>query len=309
MLQEALGDEDALIRRTAVHHIQLADPRQFVKVLAPLLKDPVLAVRTEAVSRLAEVPQGLLSESQARDFRATLEDYRKVLAYTADMPSGRYNWAILEQNLGRPDLAEKQYRRALAIDDQFYLAQVNLALLLNGQGKNAEAERLLQAALRLNPRNADVAFNLGLLLAEEGKTTEAEAALRTALRADPAMAPAAYNLAVLVGSRNGAEAVELSRRAAELRPEEPRYAYTLAFYQRQRGDAAGAARTLEQLLRRHPAYGEAYLLLGELYTRSGKVQEARQLFARALTVKELPDAYRSRIASLQASLPPSDAKQ
>ncbi|HYB73218.1 MAG TPA: tetratricopeptide repeat protein, partial [Candidatus Sulfotelmatobacter sp.] len=309
LLQQALGDEDPLIRRTAAHHIRFADPKQLVRVLAPLLKDPVLAVRTEAVSRLAEVPQGLLSESQARDFRATLEDYRKVLAYTADMPSGRYNWAILEQNLGRPDLAEKQYRRALAIDDQFYLAQVNLALLLNGQGKNAEAERLLQAALRLNPRNADVAFNLGLLLAEEGKTTEAEAALRTALRADPAMAPAAYNLAVLVGSRNGAEAVELSRRAAELRPEEPRYAYTLAFYQRQRGDAAGAARTLEQLLRRHPAYGEAYLLLGELYTRSGKVQEARQLFARALTVKELPDAYRSRIASLQASLPPSDAKQ
>ncbi len=309
LLQRALGDEDPLIRRTAAHHIRFADPKQLVRVLAPLLKDPVLAVRTEAVSRLAEVPQGLLSEAQVREFGAALEDYRKVLAYTADMPSGRYNWAILEQNLGRPDLAEKQYRRALAIDDQFYLAQVNLALLLNGQGKNAEAERLLQEALRLNPRNAGVAFNLGLLLGEEGKTAEAEAALRTALKADPAMAPAAYNLAVLVASRNGAEAVELSRRAAELRPEEPRYAYTLAFYQRQRGDAAGAARTLEQLLQRHPAYGEAYLLLGDLYAGSGKVQEARQLFARALTVKELPDAYRSRIASLQASLPPSDAKQ
>ena len=178
LLQQALTDEDALIRRTAAHHVQFADPKQLVKVLAPLLKDSALAVRTEAVSRLAEVPQTFFTESQARDFKNGLEEYRKVLAYTADMPSGRYNWAILEQNLGRPDLAEQQYRKALAIDDQFFLAQANLALLLNRQGKNAEAEQLLKAALRSNPRNAGVAFNLGLLLAEEGKTAEAESALR-----------------------------------------------------------------------------------------------------------------------------------
>jgi tetratricopeptide (TPR) repeat protein len=308
-LQQSLTDEDALIRRTAVHHIPFADPKQVVKVLAPLLKDPVLAVRIEAVSRLAEVPPALLTESQAGDFKSALEEYRKVLAYTADMPSGRYNWAILEQNLGRPGLAEQQYRKALAIDDQFFLAKVNLAILLNRQGKNAEAEQLLKEALRTNPRNAGTAFNLGLLLAEEGKTAEAETALRGALKADPGMAPAAYNLAVLVASKNVAEALDLSRRAAELRPEEPRYAFTLAFYQRQRGDLAGAVTTLQALLRRHPAYGEAYLLLAELYVKAGKGQEARQLFAQALEVKELPDAYRARIAALQRTLPPSDAKK
>ncbi len=309
LLQQALADEDALIRRTAVRHIPFADPKTLVKTLAPLLKDPVLGVRIEAVSRLAEVPQTLLTEAQAKDFKSALEEDRRVLAYTADMPSGRYNWAILEEKLGHPDLAEKQYRQALAIDDQFFLAQVNLALLLNRQGRNAEAEQLLKEALRLNPRNAAVAFNLGLLLAEEGKTPEAESALRAALKADPQMASAAYNLAVLVASKNLAEALALSRRAAELRPEEARYAFTLAFYQRQRGDAAAAVATLQQLLQRHPAYGEAYLLLAELYVKAGKVQDARQLFAQALGVKELPDAYRSRIASLQQTLPPSDAKQ
>jgi tetratricopeptide (TPR) repeat protein len=309
LLRQALTDEDALIRRTAAHHIQLADPKQLVKVLAPLLKDPALAVRVEAVSRLAEAPQTLLSEAQAKDFQVALEEDRKVLAYTADMPSGRYNWAILEEKLGRPDLAEEQYRRALAIDDQFYLAQVNLALLLSRQGRNAEAEQLLRQALRLNPRSAAISFNLGLLLAEEGMTAEAEAALRAALKADPGMAAAAYNLAVLVAPKNLAEAVELSRQAAALRPEEPRYAFTLAFYQRQKGEVAGATGTLQELLRRSPAYGEAYLLLGDLYVKAGRVEEARQLFARALEVKELPDAYRARIAALQRSLPPSEAKR
>jgi Flp pilus assembly protein TadD len=185
------------------------------------------------------------------------------------------------------------------------LAQANLALLLSRQGRNAEAEQLLKAALRVNPRNARIAFNLGLLLAEEGKTAEAERALRTALKTDPQMAPAAYNLAVLVAPTNLAEALELSRRAAELRPEEARYAFTLAFYQRQRGDAAAAMTTLQKLLQRHPAYGETYLLLRELYVKAGKVQEARQLYERALEVKDLPDPYRARIASLRRTFPPS----
>jgi tetratricopeptide (TPR) repeat protein len=309
LLQQALADEDALIRRTAVHHLPVADPKQLPRLLAPLLKDSTLGVRIEAVSRLAEVPPTLLTESQARDFKAALEEYRKVLAYTADMPSGRYNWGILEQNLGRPDLAENQYRKALAIDDQFFLAQANLALLLNRQGKNAEADQLLKAALRANPQNAGVAFNLGLLLAEEGKTAEAESALRAALKADPQMAPAAYNLAVLVAPKNLAEAVVLSRKAADLRPEEPRYAFTLAFYQEQRGDRPAATTTLQALLMRHPAYGEAYLLLGELYTKAGKVQEVRHLYERALAVKDLPDPYRTRIANLERILPPAGAKQ
>jgi tetratricopeptide (TPR) repeat protein len=109
--------------------------------------------------------------------------------------------------------------------------------------------------------------------------------------------------------KNLAEALELSRKAADLRPEEPRYAFTLAFYQRQRGDAPAAMATLHGLLMRHPAYGEAYLLLGELYVKAKKVQEARQLFARALEAKELPDTYRTRIASLQRNLAASDVRQ
>jgi tetratricopeptide (TPR) repeat protein len=123
------------------------------------------------------------------------------------------------------------------------------------------------------------------------------------------MAPAAYNLAVLVAPKSPSEALELSRRASALRPEEPRYAFTLAFYQRQRGDASAAMATLQALLIRHPAYGEAYLLLGELYVKAGRVQEARQLFARALEVKELPETYRTRISSLQQNLAGSDGKQ
>jgi|WetSurMetagenome_2_1015567.scaffolds.fasta_scaffold01796_3 tetratricopeptide (TPR) repeat protein len=285
--QKALMDGDALIRRTAVSHTDLQDSKAFVKRLAPMLKDPVLAVRTEAAFRLSEVPPNLLTESQAKDLKAAAEELQQTLAFAADMPSGRYNLGIQAQNRGEAGEAEKQYRKALEFDDQFYLARVNLALLLNQQGRNAEAEALLTGALKTHPRDPSIAFNLGLLLAEEGKDKEAQAALRIALEADPTLAPAAYNLAVLVGKEKPAEAVELSRRAATLNPAEPKYAFTYAYYQVQTRDAAGAERTMEALLKAHPAFGEGYLFLARLYASQGKVEPARELLRKALSVPEL----------------------
>ncbi len=293
--QKALMDEDALIRRTAVSRTDLPDPKAFAKRLAPMLKDPVLAVRIEAASRLSEVPPGVLTELQAKDLKAATEELMQSLAFAADMPSGRYNLGIQAQNKGDLPEAEKQYRKALEFDGEFYLARVNLALLLNRLGRNAEAEALLRQALVARPKDPAIAFNLGLLLAEEGKDKDAQAALRSALDADPAFAPAAYNLAVLVGKEKPAEALALSRRAAEAAPSEPKYAWTYAYYQAQTRDAAGAERTLEGLLKSHPGYGEGYLLLAQLYAGQGKAEQARDLLTGALSAPELSGEDRQRI--------------
>jgi Tfp pilus assembly protein PilF len=207
--------------------------------------------------------------------------------------------------MGRYVEAEKHYRRAIEIDDQFFLAKTNLALLLNQLGRNTEAETLLREAVATQPNNAGAAFNLGLLLAEEGKTAEAERVLRSALKADPTLAAAAYNLAVLVAPHRPAEAVELSRKAAEVRPDEPRYAWTLAYFQDRAGDRPGAVRTLEDLLRRHPGHADAILLLADILERQGKRAEAEEVLRRALEAKDLPDADRGRIAARLGASPPA----
>jgi cytochrome c-type biogenesis protein CcmH/NrfG len=54
------------------------------------------------------------------------------------------------------------------------------------------------------------------------------------------------------------------KKAAELRPQEPRYAYTLAFYLNQKGDRNEAVRTLQALTEKYPGYKEAEMLLGEI---------------------------------------------
>jgi hypothetical protein len=91
-------------------------------------------------------------------------------------------------------------------------------------------------------------------------------------------------------------------------PEEPQFAFTLAYWQRQRGELTGAEATLRESLRRHPASGESHLILVDLCVKAGKAQEARQHFAWTLEMKDLPDAYRTCIAVRQNSLPLSETK-
>jgi tetratricopeptide (TPR) repeat protein len=102
---------------------------------------------------------------------------------------------------------------------------------------------------------------MGLLRAELNDPKGAEKHLRKALEADPQMAQAAYNLSVITSKDRIDEAISWRRKAADLRPQEPRYRLTLAFYQNQRGDRDEAAGTLKVILEKHPEYRDAEMLL------------------------------------------------
>jgi tetratricopeptide (TPR) repeat protein len=279
--EKALLDAEPLVRVTAVQRLPVVEPAALARLLGPLLQDPVRAVRAEAAARLAGPPALLLSEPQRKAQAAALDEYVAAQRYLSDMPSGPYNLGNLYAALGRPVDAEAQYRRALQIDDQLFMAKGNLAMLLAAGGRLDEAEQLLREAHAAQPRQAGLAFNLGLLLAEAGKRDEAERALREALAADPNLAAAAFNLAVLVAQKRLPEALALTRRAAALRPDDARYAWTLAFYQTRSGDQRGAEATLTALLAAHPDHADALGLLYEVYQRQGKTAEARALRARA----------------------------
>jgi len=138
---------------------------------------------------------------------------------------------------------------------------------------------------------------MGLLKAELNDLKGAEKYLTAALKLDPQMAQAAYNLCVITSKDRLGEAVTYCKMAADLRPQEPRYAYTLAFYQLQKGDEKEAGKTLEALVEKQPAYGDAYLLLGETYERLGKKKEAEKTYKKALDTDGIPDRYKSRIAA------------
>ena len=79
------------------------------------------------------------------------------------------------------------------------------------------------------------------------------------------------------------------KKAADLRPQEPGYAYTLAFYQLQKGDEKDAVRTLEALIEKQPAYVDVYLLLGETYEKEGRKDQAEKVYKKGLEPDGIPD--------------------
>ena len=141
---------------------------------------------------------------------------------------------------------------------------VNESMAYARMGENKKADESLKKALKMAPDNAAANFNMGLLKAEQNDPKGAEKYLKKALKADPQMAQAAYNLCVITSKDRIDEAVTYCRKAAELRPQEPRYAYTLAFYLNQKGDRDEAVRMLKALIEKYPGYKDAEMLLGEI---------------------------------------------
>ena len=132
-------------------------------------------------------------------------------------------------------------------------------------------------------------------MAEQGQLQEAEQALRTALKADPQMAAAAFNLGVLLGEKNLDEAIAWCQKAHELRPADPKYAHTLAFYRRKKGDLDGAVELLRKAIQDEPSYLDAYLLLGEIYEERLDFPAAAKVYLDASKIGQLPPQMRGQL--------------
>jgi tetratricopeptide (TPR) repeat protein len=133
-----------------------------------------------------------------------------------------------------------------------------------------------------------------MLLAELGKEKEAEKEFRAAAKADPKSAQAAYNLCVVTSKDRMDEAIRWCRKAADLRPEEPRYGYTYAFFLDKKGDTAKAIPVLRKIVDRKQPFPLAYVLLGSIYEKQGKTTEARKIYKQAADNAELPEPDRAQ---------------
>ena len=190
----ALADPEALLRHTAVNSFVASSPEELVELVAPLLFDPMRAVRLQAAVQLADAPDQLLKPYQREALADTLAEYRKAMEHSLDFAFAGHNLGNLAARLGDAAEAERYYRAAVSIDDLFYPAKANLAVLLNARGENVEAEALLRSIVDAYPEQYDVAYSLGLLLAEMGRYREAESYLALAAAGMPDHPGAARNL-------------------------------------------------------------------------------------------------------------------
>ena len=249
----ALMDDEALIRRTAVDHINVSDPKRQTAILTSMLYDPVKSVRIEAARRMAELADSQLDDAQKLVFQSSLDEYQKSMEYSADFAFGRYNLANLYVALKQPQKAVESYQAAIKIDNLFYPAKVNLAMLYNQTGKNDKAEILLREVATSHPEMYEVQYSLGLLLAEEKKYAEAANYLKQAAEGMPNRARIHYNLGLLLQYlKQDLEAEAALRKAQELEPDNLDYLYALADFYLKRNKMQQAKSIAKEMVARHP---------------------------------------------------------
>ena len=86
-----------------------APAAQRLYALAPLLSDPVRAVRIAAARGLSSVPPEQIDAAHRPAFDAALAEYIAAQNVSLDMPGAQLNLAVVYQNTGRTDLAERHY--------------------------------------------------------------------------------------------------------------------------------------------------------------------------------------------------------
>jgi len=273
---EGLTDPDELVRAVSVRSLQYLRPETLHRRVAPLLADPVRAVRTEAARLMSTVPRRQLSREEATAFDAALAEYVEAQEAVADRPGAHLNLAVVYANLGDLAKAEAAYQTALGLDPGFLPARFNLAMLYDRKGKKGEAEaqfrkvielepappelaeahyslglllaeneqRLgdaaehLAAATRLAPENPRIHYNYGLAMQNLGRVVEAEKALKTACRLSPRTAGFLHALAILYAQQENWNAAKACVEGLNrMEPGNPQWVSLLDYYERESNEA------------------------------------------------------------------------
>jgi tetratricopeptide (TPR) repeat protein len=200
----SLMDNDPLVRYEAVKGISSLIPKvlgpedqeEKYSLLVPLLKDPILAVRSETARALTEIPAKLFDQIDIKDFEKALEEYKQRQNSIADRPEAHLNLGIMYENVGNNTMAEASYKTAVKIVPDFTPALFNLANLYNSTGRNIDAEQQFLRIIELEPKNGDAYYSLGLLMAEANLLDKAVDALAKAVELIPDRARVRYNYAL-----------------------------------------------------------------------------------------------------------------
>ncbi len=259
-----------LVRAAAAEALTDGPTPEGLAAVVRLCADDYRLVRVRAAAALSGVPrQALDATSLPAVDRATAE-FLASLAARPDLWTSQYNLGNHALGQGDPATAVRYYEKARLLDPAAVAPLVNLSIALGRLDKAEAAEQALAEALRLAPDDAPAHFNLGLLLAEKNDPAGAEKHLRAAFRADPGLAEAAYNLGVLLAATNPEDALRFARQAGGLRPDNPRYAYALAFLLARSGQSGEALAVLRPVVASRPDYAEAARLYGRLLRQAGQ---------------------------------------
>ena len=224
-----LDESDPQIRIAAAATLETMPRKPRLRLLTPLLEDPVRAVRTEAARILADFgPQGFdARRAKLRD--DALADYRRGLQEHADLAMSHMGLALLaerQQDLGG---AIKAYRAAIDAQADVTGPRTNLAALLDRTGRQGEAAKLRAQELkllardaRLAPNTAPIHYRYGLALYLAGQQEKAKEAMTRACLLEPDLEEFRLGLTLLLeGMGERRAALQSVDRLLQIAPDNP----------------------------------------------------------------------------------------
>ncbi len=259
-IERGLHDADAMVRVGALRALEpfpLSD--RWARGRAAL-SDPVPAVRMQGASLLADVPTASLSAADQNALNAAIREFIAGKQFNADRAEERANLAGFYVRQGKADFAEQEYLAALKLSPRQVPPRVDLADLYRAMGRESEAESLLRQTIAEIP--------------------------------DAAAAHHALGLSLIRQKRYG-EAMQSLKRATELEPAQPRYAYVYAVALQSAGQTAEARQVLEAALAGSPANADILTMLLQDALRTRDLQQALA-YAERLCILRPDDAALAR---------------
>jgi len=299
---KSLSDPSPLVRGAAAEGLSGANAPGSLQALLAATRDDYRLVRVRAAVALAGVQMTRLAKEDRESLESAREEAESSFRARPDDHASHYNlgnFYLADGNLGR---ALEEFAVSSKLRPDSIPPLVNASLAYNALGENDKAEKSLRRALGIDPGNVGANLNLGMLFGEMGRTKEAEASFRAAAKADPSSDVAAFNLCVITSQDRVDEALRWCRKASDLRPDVPKYGYTYAFFLDRKGDTAEAIPVLWKIVDRNRPYTPAYLMLGTIYEKQGKTDEAKKVYRRAADNAELPVSDRARFRTMFQAL-------
>src|SRR6267378_2718533 len=237
----------------------------------------------DAVSRVLDLAAGDTGAGEAPDDSRAAAAAQALLRI-ARMAEGGHDAASADRALEnarrlRPNYADLHFHHGA---------------LLARRGKRVEARRALEAALSRHPRYLAARVELAMLDAREGRIGEALSALREIQRDSKIEEPRAFQQGLSSLERADWEAAEVLMRRA-VRGADPKLEQALDRYRAlmSKGEAAGAAEVLRDVLEGHESYPDLHVLLGSAEMALGHYDDAVSSIARGLELN--PDYHGARI--------------
>ncbi len=292
LLDRLKKDSSPLVRSSAAAVLGDRLSEEVVDALLSATRDKYRLVRIRAAASLAPLNPEVLPEKLRNDLEKATAEFLGAMTSRSDLPMSHHDIGNYHMAGGRYEKAVEAFEKALRIDPANVACLINVSLAYNALGQNGKAETSLRKALKLHPKNGAIHLNLGLLLAELNRFDEAEKSLREALKVLPDSAAVAYNLGMVLLGQNSSEGMTWLRKAYELAPESARYAYTLAYYEREKGNPEKAINILRDSLARGTSDVNVYSLLGETLMQIDRKGDAVKLYRSASLDEALPEQYR-----------------